>query len=105
MAGTDVQRNPAEDLIEFSDRPFEVLIAGKHECVRHQPRLERFANRSPSSTSVFWMRQCLYLIQTSALARFWIPDADVRVVRARQFEKGGRHEASGATRLTALAMP
>src|SRR4029453_208107 len=28
------------------------------ECVRRQPRLERFANRSPWSTSVFWMRHC-----------------------------------------------
>jgi hypothetical protein len=28
-----VRRNPAEDVIELSDRPLEILIAGKHECV------------------------------------------------------------------------
>jgi hypothetical protein len=59
LAGTDVQWNPAEDVIEFSDRSFEVLIAEKHERVRCQPRLEKFAKTSPWSTAVFWMRQCL----------------------------------------------
>jgi hypothetical protein len=29
----NVWRNPAEDVIELSDRPLEILIAGKHECV------------------------------------------------------------------------
>ena len=29
----NVRRNPAEDVIELSDRPLEILIAGKHECV------------------------------------------------------------------------
>ena len=32
---------------------------------------KRFANRSLRSTSVFWMRQCLYLTQAGSLARFW----------------------------------
>jgi len=73
LTRTDLRRNPAEDVIEFSDRPFEVLIAGKHECVRRQRRLESFANRSRWSTSVFWMRQCLYLTQASPLAPFGIP--------------------------------
>jgi hypothetical protein len=52
----NVRRNPAEDVIELSDRPLEILIAGKHECVPRQPGLKGLANRSLWSTSVFWIR-------------------------------------------------
>ena len=48
LTRTDLRRNPAEDVIEFSDGAFEILTAGKHDS----PSADRTQQRSPTSRSV-----------------------------------------------------